>query len=127
MNNLVLDTSTVLALIFGEKGAAAAMAGGQGGLLSAVSYAEALAKSLDRNAPLETVQQAVDGLRLNIVPFDEAHAVTAASLRPATRHLDFSFADRACLATATLAKVPVLTADRDWTKVDLGIKIILIR
>ena len=61
------------------------------------------------------------------MPFDASHALTAASFRPATRQFDFSFADRACLATAALAKAPVLTADQDWTKVDLGIKIVLIR
>jgi ribonuclease VapC len=61
------------------------------------------------------------------VPFDTDHALAASSFRKPTRHLDVSFADRACLATAALAKVPVLTGDRDWSKVDLGIKVILIR
>ncbi len=127
MRSLVLDTSAVLALLFGETGATIALARGHAGILSAVSYSEAIAKAIDRQAPLETVKQAVDGLRLTLVPFDEEHAVKAAALRPATRQLDFSFADRACLATAALAKVPVLTADREWAKVDLGVKIVLIR
>ncbi len=127
MRSLVLDTSAVLALLFGETGAAEVLAQGQAGVLSAVSYAETLAKALDRMAPLDTVQQAVDGLRLTLVPFGEMHAVKTAELRPATRDLDFSFADRACLATAALADLPVLTADRDWAKADLGVKIVLIR
>jgi PIN domain nuclease of toxin-antitoxin system len=53
--------------------------------------------------------------------------LAAAALRPSTRHLDFSFGDRACLATAASHKLPVLTADRDWLKAELGIKIYLIR
>jgi ribonuclease VapC len=51
----------------------------------------------------------------------------AAALRPSTRHLDFTFADRACLATDAVRKLPVLTADRDWLKANLSIKIHLIR
>jgi len=103
------------------------LARGQSGLVSTVSYSEAMAKSLDRKVPLEMVKHALDSLRLTVVPFDEAHAVAAASYRPLTREHDFSFADRAALATAALAKVPVLTADQDWTKVDLKVKVVLIR
>ena len=103
------------------------MTRGRAGFLSAVSYSEAIAKALDRQVPFETARAAIHALQLTLVPFDAAHALTAASFRPATRQHDFSFADRACLATAALAKAPVLTADQDWTKVDLGIKTILIR
>jgi ribonuclease VapC len=127
VSKIVLDTSVVLALLFGEAGADKAIARGQEGIWSAVSYSEAVAKSLDRKVPLETITQALAGLKLTLVPFDEEYALAAAALRPATRHLDFSFADRACLATAKLRKLPVLTADRDWQKADVGIKIHLIR
>jgi ribonuclease VapC len=127
VSSLVLDTSALLALLFAEKGADAAMMRGQPGLLSTVSYSEAMAKALDRKVPFETARYAIHALQLTPVPFDAAHALTAASFHPETRQHDFSFADRACLATAALAKAAVLTADREWTKVDLGIKVILIR
>jgi ribonuclease VapC len=127
VSSIVLDTSAVLALLFGEPGADKAAARGRDGIMSTVSYSEAVAKSLDRKVPMETVAQALAGLKLTLVPFDEEHALTAAALRPSTRHLNFSFADRACLATATIHKLPVLTADRDWLKADLGIKIHQIR
>lgn len=127
VSSIVLDTSAVLALLFGEPGADKAIARGRDGIMSAVSYSETVAKSLDRKVPMETVTKALAGLKLTLVPFDEDHALAAAALRPSTRHLDFSFADRACLATAAIRKLPVLTADRDWFKADLGIKIHLIR
>ncbi len=127
MSSIVLDTSALLALLFNEPGAEKAIARGQDGVLSAVSYSEAVAKSLDHKVPMETVMQALDGLKLTLVPFDEEYALAAAALRPATRQLNFSFADRACLATAKVRKLAVLTADRDWQKADLGIKILLIR
>jgi PIN domain nuclease of toxin-antitoxin system len=130
MRSLVLDTSALLALLFAETGADAAGAAlrrSRPNLLSAVSYSEAMAKALDRKVPFETARDAIHALQLTLVPFDAAHALTAASLRPATRAFDFSFADRACLATAALAKAAVLTADQAWTKVDLGVTITLIR
>jgi ribonuclease VapC len=127
MTRAVLDTSALLALCFGESGAKAAIERGQDGILSAVSYSEAIAKSLDSHVPIETVRHALAGLKLAIMPFDEAHAVAAASFRPGTRTLDVSFADRACLGTAALANLPVLTADRKWAKIKCDLEIIFIR
>jgi len=129
MRSLVIDTSAVLSLLFAEDGAEAVRTALRGSrtFLSAVSYSEAMAKALDRKVPFETARAAIHALQLTPVPFDAAHALTAASFRPATRDFDFSFADRACLATAALAKAPALTADKDWDEVDLGIKIIQIR
>jgi ribonuclease VapC len=130
VRSLVVDTSALLALLFDETGAdrvTDALLRHRPCFLSAVSYSEALAKALDRKVPFETAREAIHTLQLTPVPFDPAHALTAASFRPATRAFDFSFADRACLASAALAKAPALTADRAWTKLDLGIGIICIR
>jgi ribonuclease VapC len=127
VSRVVLDTSAILALCFAEKGAKTTSSRGKDGIMSAVSYSEAIAKSLDRGVPAETVNSSLAGLQLTIIPFDEAHAVAAASFRPATRMLDVSFADRACLGTATLAGLPVLTGDRKWDKIACDVEIILIR
>ncbi len=127
VSRVVLDTSAVLALCFAEPGAKNTISRGQNGILSAVSYSEAIAKSLDRGVPAEIVNRALAGLKLTIIPFDEAHAIAAASLRPATRTLNISFADRACLGTAMLAGLPVLTADRKWDHVNCDVEIILVR
>ena len=70
MSRAVLDTSALLALCLGEKGAKAALARGENGILSAVSYSEAIAKSLDLGVPLEIVSAALAGLKLTIVSFD---------------------------------------------------------
>jgi ribonuclease VapC len=64
---------------------------------------------------------------LVVVPFDQNLATVAAALRPAAKSLAFSFADRTCLALAKDRALPVFTADRDWSKVDLGIDVRQIR
>ncbi|MFZ1106612.1 MAG: PIN domain-containing protein [Hyphomicrobiaceae bacterium] len=65
--------------------------------------------------------------RLAIVPFDEELARQTGALRPATRSLGLSLGDRACLALAQRERLPVLTADRSWAKLDLGIAITMVR
>ena len=70
MSRVVLDASAVLALLFKEPGAEKVIARGKDGIISAVSYSETVAKSLDRGVPLETVQHALAGMKLTLVPFD---------------------------------------------------------
>ncbi len=127
MSRAVLDTSVVLALCFAENGAKKAAARGKDGLMSTVNYTEAIAKASDDGIPVETVRSALAGLKLTIVPFDEEHAVVAASFRQLTRKLNISFANRACLSTAAVARLPVLTGDRKWENLPCGVEIILIR
>jgi PIN domain nuclease of toxin-antitoxin system len=127
VSRAVLDTSALLALCFAEKGATQTVSQGKDGVLSAVNYSEAMAKSTDYGVPPETVRYALASLKLTIIPFDEEHAVAAASFRPATRSLNISFADRACLGTASLARLPVLTADRKWAQIPCPLEITFIR
>jgi PIN domain nuclease of toxin-antitoxin system len=117
----------LLALCFAEKGADKTAARGKDGVISAVSYSEAIAKATDFGVPIETINHALAGLKLAVIPFDEKHAIAAASFRPATRNLGVSFADRACLGTAALAELPVLTADRKWEEIKCSLEIVLVR
>ena len=62
-----------------------------------------------------------------VIPFDQTIAFLAARLMPLTRPLGLSLGDRACLGTAEHMKMEVITADKAWAKLDLPIKITLIR
>ncbi len=72
-------------------------------------------------------REALTHLGIEIVPFDDRTSWAAAALHPLTQKLGLSLGDRACLATAQELKLPAITADGQWLKLKLGIKIIGIR
>jgi PIN domain nuclease of toxin-antitoxin system len=61
------------------------------------------------------------------VPFSRVHAAFAASITPVTRALGLSLGDCACIALGMDLEVPVLTGDRAWSMVDVGVEVRLIR
>ncbi len=127
MTGVVLDASALLAFLLAEPGADVVARHLRNASLSAVNYCETLARVADRGRPLETAAADIARLRLAVVPFDPAQAVRAASLRPATRPLGLSFADRACLALGLTRAAPVLTADRAWAMLDVGVVVECVR
>src|SRR5919106_5682710 len=60
---------------------------------------------------------------LVIEPLSETDCVEIARLRPKTRELGLSLADRSCLALAIRLGVPAVTADRKWAEADLGAEV----
>ena len=121
----VVDASAVLAVYFDEAGAEQVRMALPGALFSAVNYTEVIGKCLEHGETVSLRKLAAMGVE--IVAHDAGLARRAGELRPVTKRLGLSLADRACLALAEREHVPVLTADRKWAKVDLGIEIHLIR
>lgn len=123
----IVDASVILAVMLGEAGSTDAAAFLHGSIVSTVNASEVYRKLIDGGL---TAQDAVDQFgrfQFETVPFDDAQAVETARLRPLTKHLGLSFADRACLALAVRTSLPVFTADRDWAALDLGLDIRIIR
>ena len=124
---VVLDTSALLAFLLAEPGGEAVGPRLRRASLSAVNYAEAVSKVVDRGRRPEAAAADIDRLRLTVVPFDAVQAVAAAALRQATRPHGLSLGDRCCLALAITRGVPVLTADRVWQLLPLDVAVQLIR
>ena len=59
--------------------------------------------------------------------FSATQAEIAAGLWTSTREVGLSLADRACLALAIDLRAPVLTGDRAWRDLPIGVEVILIR
>ena len=98
----------------------------RGGFISAVNLSEVYQKSMRWNK-LATARSIVAAAGLEIVPFCDEHAMVAAGLAEATQGHGVSFADRACLALGMSRKLPVVTGDRSWRGLNLGIEVVLFR
>ena len=125
--SIVLDASAVLALLYDEPGKDVVMAHALGAHLLSVNLAEVLSRVIDKGSDPDHVEGILARLRFEIVPFGRDLAVAAARLRVPTRHIGASLGDRACLALGGATGLPILTADRQWAKLDLGLDIRLIR
>lgn len=119
----VLDASAVLALLANERGAEQVQAVLGAAVMSAVNLTEVLAKLGDRGVT-EAEQRLIRmSLDIEIRGFDERAAWRASGLRGVTRSHGLSIGDRACLALALEEGLPVLTADRAWSKLDVGVEV----
>lgn len=123
----VFDSSAVLAIAFEEEGSEAAARRLGDGILSAVNASEVVARIVDLGASGEEARASLLGFGFEIRPFDAALAVAAGLLRTATRERGLSLGDRACMALAIREQARVVTADRAWAALDLGVEVELIR
>jgi ribonuclease VapC len=124
---MIFDASALLALLRGEPGGDAADQHLTGAAVSAVNLSEAVAVLIRKGMPPEAAQEAVEDLELDVVPFDRDQAYRTARLLPATAAYGLSLGDRACLALAQSRGQPALTAEREWDRVDVGVRVVRIR
>jgi PIN domain nuclease of toxin-antitoxin system len=127
MASAVFDASALLAHIGQEPGSDGLDELAVEALMSAVNLAEVFAKLAERGLSQRESDMIVYRYRLEVVPFDEDLARQTGALRPATKSLGLSLGDRACLALAQRERLPILTADRSWAKLNLGISIKVVR
>jgi len=126
MNEAVLDSSAVLAVLQAEPGADLVLATLPGALLSTVNLGEVITKLAMGGMPASEARRAVEQLRVKLVDFTSYHAEITGALRPVTRKAGLSLGDRACLALSQIHTATALTTDRSWTKVG-GFDVLLIR
>ena len=129
MATSLLDASAILAALYEEPGFTRVHdALREGAAISAVNAGEVAAHLRTKDWRAGQVADVFDDLSIEIVPFDRETALLSGAYRPRTRHLGLGLGDRACLATARLLRVPALTADRAWARIDLrGVKVVVIR
>jgi len=126
VNEAVLDASALLAVLTDEPGGTMVAAVLTRASISAVNLSEVVAKLAEEGMPETQIREAINGLGLDIVPFDSESAYVSGLLRLTTKRLGLSFGDRTCLALAQRLGVPAFTADRTWKKMKIGVEIRLI-
>ena len=125
----LLDASAVLAVLYEEPGFTRVRdALGEGAAVSAVNAGEVAAHLRTNDWSAGQVADVFDDLSIEVVPFDRETALLSGAYRPRTRHLGLGLGDRACLATARRLRIPALTVDRVWERIELrGVEIVVIR
>jgi len=127
VSSYVLDASALLAFLNSEPGGEAVAAILTQAVISSVNLSEVVAKLADAGKPQIEITEFLGSLGLEVASFDTEMAYRSGMLRPVTRQAGLSFGDRACLALAELLGLPVLTTDRTWAQLDLGIEVQLLR
>lgn len=132
-DNVVLDSSAVLALVLresgGEKVAAllSALDSGEADsvAVSSVSWCEILTR-LYRDSISMTAEN-LDALLADVelVPLKKLDAELAADYSRA--HPELSLGDRACLALASVRGATAWTTDKAWTRAKIGVPIEVLR
>lgn len=125
---IVWDSSALIAWLVEEDGAQAAQPYIGPGYMSSLMLTETLSKlGLRFNLPPEPVVERMAQMEMLVEPFSQAQAVEAAKIHMATRLHGLSYGDCVCLALAQEKRLPVITADREWTKLALDLEVICIR
>ena len=127
MKSYILDTSALIAYIFKEKGGDNVVDYLEYPIISSVNYCEIVTFILKNGSSLDFLEDFLEAIPLEIIDFDEEQAVIAAELRSKTKSKGLSLGDRACLALAMVKKIPVVTADKIGSKLDIDVNIKLIR
>ena len=127
MSSFVLDASTLLALLNKEEGWEIVESHLSHSVISAINLSEVAAVLNNIGMPSHEVKTLLSPLIRTVVPFEIEQAYLCSNLRSQTKTYGLSLGDRACLALAQLKAYPVLTADKIWANLDIGVDIRLIR
>lgn len=128
MPSIVLDASAVLALVREEPGAEEVAEHIGRAVISAVNLHEVAKELMVSGLTEPVIRELIAELRLEVRAHDAEAAYAGAALHEQTRQYDRGLGDRACMALGIALGLPVLTADREWRRVEVdGLTIGMIR
>ena len=123
----VLDASAVIAYLHKEPGhdVVAPLVGSA--LVSSINASEVLTVLLRHGLPVDIGRAVFEDLHVQVVPFTLEQATLTAEIGAEFPSAGLSLGDRGCLALARQVDAPVVTSDRAWADLDVGIEVVLIR
>jgi len=127
---ILLDSSALLALCLDEPGAddvASAMQDAPMVAMTTANIAECSSRLVQKGWEPRAVERFIASMELTVVREELSLGLLAGELHARTRQIGLSTGDALCLAAAARDGCPVLTADRMWATLDLGIQVVLIR
>ena len=114
MTTIILDASTLIALLKHEPGGDMVANAIGDSKITAINYAEVISHFCHAGMPTIEVDAMLRPLPMVVVSADEKLARLAGHLRTMTSSAGLSLGDRFCVALAQLEKLPAWTSDRNW-------------
>ena len=128
MNEVVLDASAILAIIFDEPGEEKLTPEILvRSVVGTVNLAEVQTKAIKKGLEPEVAWETASVLVSAVEPFTADHARIAGDLITTTERYGLSLGDRSCLALAIALNAPVYTTEQAWKNLNLGVPIHVIR
>jgi PIN domain nuclease of toxin-antitoxin system len=127
MSEYVLDASALLTILNQEPGKERVEAILGQATVCTVNIAETIGKLLDAGMTGADARASVELLHLEVIDFDLEMARIAGSLKQSTKKLGLSLGDRCCLALGIVRGSIVVTADRLWSRLKVGIQVEVLR
>lgn len=125
-DKIVFDSSAILALLKMEQGYEMVAEHLEHAIVSSVNFCEVITVVSRKGFGQEKVIKFLKETFLHIEDFDTEQAIIAASFNDVTKN-GLALGDRACLALAKSKNLAVLTADKVWKELELGVEVKLIR
>ena len=127
-SKIVFDSSALIMLFAKEKGYEIIKQHMKNAIISSVNIAEVYKYCIEvQNLTEDDCRSLIKLSGIKIIEFCEEQALITAKIIKKTKPYGLSLGDRACIALAMLKKHPVLTCDKIWQKVDLGIEFLMAR
>jgi PIN domain nuclease of toxin-antitoxin system len=127
MADWVLDASAVIAFLNQEPGGDFVGERIHMGVITAVNLSEVASVWLARSQDVVGTEAFLEELPCEIANVGGELGIRAGLMIAQTRSRGLSLGDRICLAYAERVGLPVLTADRPWADLDIGVDVRLIR
>ena len=127
-NKVVFDSSAFIALLAKEPGVEIVKRHLRNGIISSVNVAEVWKYCIDKQGL--TTQECKSLIRMSgikIIDHDANQALISAEIYPKTKEYGLSLGDRSCIALAIDKESSILTCDKIWSKVDLGVEFLMAR
>lgn len=130
-NKIVIDSSAIIAFLDLEPGSENVREHLNDAIISTINLAEVITvinrkTGGDKEAQAEALML-LKNTFAHIIDFDLEQAIIAAEIDLVSKKYGLSLGDRACLALAKAKKLPVLTADKEWKKLKIGVDVQLVR
>ena len=128
MSKIVFDASALIALFAKESGYEFIKKHLKDGIISSINIAEVYKYCIETQNLTEGEAKTLIKLSdIKIIEFTNDQALITASIVRKTKQYGLSLGDKSCIALAIEGEYSIITCDKIWQKIDVGVNFIMAR